>query len=398
VAPGWTCDVGQGIIGSVDGNIGRSLGWATLALATAAVVAAVTLLVLNLPTAAGQLAIGGAAPLAIGLVYPAVGALLVSQEPKSVTGWLFCSLGLSIAVTMLADEYAMRGLVSAPGSVPGAAFVAWLQAWMAGWWFAAGFPILFLTFPNGRLPSPRWRPVLGLLALLVVIQEAVLILPRRQLTTAFQNINLGVANPTGVYDPAIWTEGVGRAIAGALDILFTAVIAACGAALVLRLRHSKGIERQQSKWFAYTGALLVAAGVVALRARAARLTTLTELAFDFTVLTAALGIPIAAAFAILRYNLYGIDVIIGRTVVVGTMAVFITAIYIAIVAGLGSLPGLGTSHPGTLSDGDGAHRGRLPACARACSASRQPVHLRGPRQSLRGPRAVRAGTRRRWWR
>jgi hypothetical protein len=129
---------------------------------------------------------------------------------------------------------------------------------MAGWWFAAGFPLLFLTFPDGRLPSPRWRPVLGLLALLVVIQEAVLILPRRQLTTAFQNINLGVANPTGVYDMAIWTEGVGRAIAEALDLLFAAVIAACGAALVLRMRHSKGIERQQIKLFAYTGALLVA--------------------------------------------------------------------------------------------------------------------------------------------
>lgn len=172
----------------------------------------------------------------------------------------------------------MRGLVSAPGSVPGPSFVAWPQAWMAGWWFAAGFPILFLTFPDGRLPSRRRRPVLGLLALLVVIQEAVLTLPRRQLTTAFQNINLGVANPTSVYDAAIWTEGVGRAIAVALDISFTAVIAA----LVLRLRHSKGIERQQTKWFAYTGALLVAAVVIALGAQAARLTTLTELALDFT--------------------------------------------------------------------------------------------------------------------
>ena len=349
MAPGWTREVAQAIIGSVDRNIGRSLGWATLALATAAVIPAATLLVLNLPTGAGQLAVGGAASLAMGLVYPAVGALLVSRQPKSVTGWLFCSLGLSIAVTMLADEYAMRGLVSAPGSVPGAAFVAWLQAWMAGWWFAAGFPLLFLTFPDGRLPSPRWRPVLALLALLVVIQEAVLILPRRQLTTALQNINLGVANPTGVYDAAIWTEGVGRAIAVALDILFTAVIAACGAALVLRLRHSKGIERQQTKWFAYTGALLVAAVVIALGAQAARLTTLTELAFDFTVLTAALGIPIAAAFAILRYNLYGIDVVISRTVVFGTMAAFITAIYVAIVAGLGSLAGLGTQSNLALS-------------------------------------------------
>jgi hypothetical protein len=108
----------------VDGNIGRSLGWATLGLAAAAVIPAATLLVLNFPAGAGQLAIGGAAPLAIGLVYPAVGALLVSRQPKSVTGWLFCSLGLSIAVTMLADEYAMRGLVTAPASVPGAAFVA----------------------------------------------------------------------------------------------------------------------------------------------------------------------------------------------------------------------------------------------------------------------------------
>jgi signal transduction histidine kinase len=325
----------------MDRWLGRRLGWAALAVSAAMVLAALGLLALDGPAGGAPLVAGALLPALLALSYPAVGAVLVTRLPRNPIGWLFCAFGLTIAVTMLGGEYAVRGLVTAPGSLPGAVFAAWLQSWLLAWMFAAGFPLLFLVFPDGRLPSPRWRPMLWLVGLLLVIQQAIAMLPRTRLGAELRGVDLRVPNPTGVYDADLLAHGPLMPLGPALDVLFLSVIGACGAALLVRLRRSRGVERQQIKWLVYVCTLLVAGLVVYLAAQAAGLRSVQLAVFYLVVIGATLALPVAAAFAILRYRLYGIDVVISRTLLVGAMAAFITAVYAAIVVGLGSLVGLG---------------------------------------------------------
>src|SRR6266542_3926968 len=97
-----------------------------------------------------------------------------------------------------------------------------------------------------------------------------------------------------------------------------------------------GEERQQVKWIAYAGAVAVIGLLLA-----AGLTSEPVIAF----VTLVPLLPIAAAVAIFKYRLYDIDVVINKTVVYGLLAAFITAVYVAIVVGIGALIGQGTSKP-----------------------------------------------------
>lgn len=329
------------IIGSVESRTLRWLAWGLVGLSLAAVLVAIVFLILNLPFGSGQVVTGDVAPILVGLVYPVVGAIVISRQPQNAVGWLLSALGLSAALAQLAGEYAIRGLVSAPGSLPAAASVAWLQAWWPGWWFALGVPLLILVFPTGRLPSRRWRPLLGLLGLLLLIQEAILLFTQRQLTSTLQGIGLRVNNATGIFPESFWSGTSGRFLTAAIDLLFAAVIGTCGAALLLRLRRSGGVERQQIKWLAYAATLLVAELVVYFGLQAAGLIAAVQVGLNVVILTATVFIPVAIGVALLRYHLYGIDVLISRTLLVATMAAFITAVYVLIVAGLGSLIGSG---------------------------------------------------------
>jgi len=327
------------IIGSVEGRIQRRLAWALAALSLVALLAAGVLTVINFPVGSGRFVISELTPLLVGLIYPAVGALVLSRQPRSAVGWLLCALGLSVALTALADGYAIRGLISEPGSLPAAAMVAWLQSWSPGWWFTLGVPLLFLVFPDGRLPSRRWRPMPALLALLLLIQEAILLFTQRELTATMHGVGLRVNNPTGFIAQSFWSGPGGRSLTAALDLLFAVVIGVCGAAMLLRLRRSQGVERQQIKWLAYAATLLVAQLGAYFGFQGAGNTTASQLTLDVVILTAATAIPVAIAVALLRYHLYGIDVVMSKTLLVAAMAVFITAIYVLIVAGMGSLIG-----------------------------------------------------------
>ena len=339
--PHWTPIRVRTIIGSVESRTLRSLAWVLVGVSLAATLAAGLLMVINLPAGSGQVVTGDVAPLLVGLVYPLVGVTVVSRQPRNAVGWLLSAVGLSVALTQLAGEYAIRGLVTAPGSLPAAASVAWLQAWSSGWWFAFGVPLLLLVFPTGRLPSRRWRPLLGLLGLLLLIQEAILLFTQRQLTSTMQAIGLRVNNPTGIFPESFWSRPGGRLLTVAIDLLFAAVIGTCGAAMLLRLRRSRGVERQQIKWLAYTATLLVAELVVYFGLQAAGLIPAMQVGLKVVILTTTVFIPVAIGVALLRYHLYGIDVVISRTLLVAAMATFITAVYVLIVGGLGSLMGSG---------------------------------------------------------
>ena len=93
------------------------------------------------------------------LMFPVVGALILSRFPGRRLGWLYCLCGLASAVTLVSYAYAQRGLVDAPGQLPGALAAGWVSSWV---WMCGFSPLVtlgVLGFPDGRLPSRRWWPV-----------------------------------------------------------------------------------------------------------------------------------------------------------------------------------------------------------------------------------------------
>ncbi len=91
--------------------------------------------------------------------FATVGALVASRWPRNAIGWVFCWLGLSFSMVGASEEYALYSLVTEPGLLPGGKGALWLTAFFGGPILFAVFALVFLLFPDGRLPSRRWMPV-----------------------------------------------------------------------------------------------------------------------------------------------------------------------------------------------------------------------------------------------
>jgi len=93
----------------------------------------------------------------LGIGFPIAGAMVVScLPPKNPMGWMFCVFGLLLAAVLFVAEYAIYALLAEPGSLPGGEVAAWVCSWL----FAPNIGVaalMVLLFPNGRLPSARWR-------------------------------------------------------------------------------------------------------------------------------------------------------------------------------------------------------------------------------------------------
>ena len=137
-------------------RIAARLGWSLFAL-SALLLAVAFELNLNRPQYAGLGATTGELVLGpVLLLFGWFGALIVSRQPHQPIGWILCAFGGSSGPVAFANEYAIYGLITAPGAGPGAAAVAWFATW------AFAIPLglltaLLLLFPTGRPPSPRWR-------------------------------------------------------------------------------------------------------------------------------------------------------------------------------------------------------------------------------------------------
>jgi signal transduction histidine kinase len=276
------------------------------------------------------------------------GAVIASRRSTNPIGWLYCAMGFLGALTSFAQQYAIRGLVDHPGSLPGAVYFAWLERWSLWFVFPAGIALVLLLFPTGRPASPRWRLLVWLsvaCALLMVVGS--MFSPGRMgdalRPPSGPGADFGVQNPFGI-----------GALGGALDLadivgrmgaFLLILIAAIG--LVIHLVRARGDERQQLKWVAYVGsfiavgvlgsAFLGSGGPFGLPGNPA----LQD--FSFVVLLAGfvVGLPVATAIAVLKYRLYDIDLVINKSLVYGALAVFITTVYVAIVVGIGHLVGTG---------------------------------------------------------
>ncbi len=258
------------------------------------------------------------------LVFSAVGALIASRRPDNPLGWLFCGFGLISTANAFLSGYAEWGIFYRPGSLPGAELAYWFG--QAVWLPTLGLSsaLIFLLFPTGRVPSPRWRPVLwATVASCVAGGIGAAISPTLYGIDSISNPVLGA--------PA----QVGELLVGTgLAVVVVGVVASV-VSLVLRFRRSVGDERQQLKWF-----LFAAVATIVLVMPTWIIQTIPGF-FHVLAAIGALLIPVAVGVAILKYRLYDIDVVINKTVVYAALAMFISGVYVAIVVGVGSLVGRG---------------------------------------------------------
>ena len=257
--------------------------------------------------------------------FATVGALVASRRPGNTVGWLFCALGLCGTLTMASEGYAVYALATRPGSLPGGEGMVWLSGLLGGPIAFAMFTLVLLLFPDGRLLSRRWRPAVWLDLMAVALIFAFAFKPGPIGTSL-----LDVANPFGIEGAGTLLDSLG----GAGIFLALAAAVAGAVSLVLRLRRSRGDERQQLKWFAFAGAVCCAAytaGPVLWS-----LSPSSGLGWIWTVLflSATSTIPAAAGIAILKHRLYDIDVIINRTLVYGALTVSLGLVYLGSVVGL----------------------------------------------------------------
>jgi signal transduction histidine kinase len=262
------------------------------------------------------------------LAMPLVGALIAARRPSSPLGWLFIAIGMTMSIYILADGYAVYAVRTAVPAPRGGHVSAWLAnwVWVPGWGMTA---LVFLLFPTGKLPSPGWRPVAWAAGLVTALVWASLAFERGPLANY-----LFVFNPYGRFligEDSTWIKLRGMGLFSAIGVVVIA-------SLFIRLRRATGDERQQLKWITYAGAVVVAViavwvVLVALRIR----NTPAENASEFV----AVLVPISAGVAVLKYRLYDIDVVINKTLVYGALAAFLTAVYVAIVVGIGATVGTG---------------------------------------------------------
>jgi hypothetical protein len=300
------------------------LAWSLCAGCVAGIGGLLVLKVLNGPADLRSAPLA-AAPLA----FSVVGALVASRQQRNPVGWQLLAAGVFMTANLLGESYARYALITAPGSLPGGRYGAWL-----GWTYAPILAILAifvpLYFPTGRLLSPRWRPVvwsgIGFLAF-AVAGNALWPGPEPPL------LGLGAAPNPVVYLPqAKPLFELFRNLAG---LCLLPGIAGAIAALVVRFRRSRGIERQQLKWFVYAAVLAPLPGFV-YEAAPSIFGLLRTLILPL--------VPISVGVAILRYRLYEIDRILNRTLVYGLLTVALGLCYAAgslvfvLVAGAGSDP------------------------------------------------------------
>jgi len=246
------------------------------------------------------------------LAFPVVGALIASRQPRNAIGWLFLVAGLGRSVDYAFHGYATHALLTAPGSLPGGA-LAGLAAdltWVPS--LLGGTALLFLLFPDGRLPSRRWRPLVWLIGAVTLAFVAGTVLNADPLYYF-----PAVENPLGV-------EGAGASrIVDAAGVAAIGLILSAVASLVVRFRRARGQERQQLKWLVYAAALLFLSTPIQ--------PLLEGVVSDvlFAVLISLL--PIAVGIAILRHRLYDIDLVIRRTLVYGVLTATLAATYLASV-------------------------------------------------------------------
>ena len=298
----------------------RHLAWTLLALTIAALGATIVIAVLNRHSQVtsdwGTSYI--VVPLALcSLSFPAVGAAITLQRPENSIGWICLGIGMAVVFTLLNSVYAQYTLRTAPGSLPGGVIAGWIDSWSYMLFVGPLGTFLPLLFPNGRLPSRRWRIVAvasGISIIIAILSDALNPGPL---------VNFpGFDNPFGIR---------GSDWLGVFYLLFTASLVASAASVLGRFHGASHSERQRIKWFAY--AVIMLALVFAITISIDILnpgSSSTRVAQDAVTFLFS-GLPIAIGIAILRNDLYDIDRVINRTVVYGVLTALLALCYFGLI-------------------------------------------------------------------
>lgn len=264
-----------------------------------------------------------------GVVLVGLGGMVFARHPRHPIAWILVGTGLLSGIELLNLGLLAFSSLKAPGQViPAPPVSHWLAQWI---WSPRGMiPLTFLLllFPDGKLPSSRWR---------IVAWGAAVGLAGSTLADAFapstwEGLGGVVVNPFAIQSPLIsWTQTVSGSLLG-LGIL------ASMASIFIRLRRSESLVRQQLKVMAYALGivlvLLILAGVsffVITDSSAAE-----EISYSIVNITIAL-VAIAVAIAVMRYRLYDIDLVINRTLVYGVLTVTVAGVYALTVGILGAI-------------------------------------------------------------
>jgi signal transduction histidine kinase len=260
--------------------------------------------------------------------YAIAGRLIARRQPRNPIGWVFLLISAGSGLTALADGYAGHHL-------PGWTAAAWFQNWSNGLGYPVGFSVLLMLFPNGRLPSPRWRPLLVIAVVAAVSRVVIELVDTAAVTGHFSGSTLLAANPTGIVPLSFENSAAGVALYAATWFLSLLALAGAAAALLTRLFKSRAEERQQLKWLALVAGLIVpgfAAHFLIQVLWGGSVLDYGALIFHPLLV---LGLPVATAIAILKYRLYGIDLLINRTLVYTVLTIVVVGFYVGVVGLLG---------------------------------------------------------------
>jgi hypothetical protein len=312
----------------------QAVGWVLAALAVLLLVPTLVLLGLNTSHIDAGRIFADVVLAVAAVAYAGAGRVITSRLPGNAIGWLLGLVGLSIATATFAEQYALYGLVTARGSVPAVGAVAVLAGGTASTTIALLFPLILL-FPDGRLPSPRWRPVLWAMIVFLVGWASQLFQAGTKITGGLTNAldadHADYPNPIGILPRHGWYSGLLAVIFGLGVVLGILVVAS-----VFVRRRSAGPElRKQLAWLGYVGVLT---GLAVLAQVLNGLLAPPSLSngwlgttiWGFMELIPVAGIPAAVAVAVLKYRLYEIDKIISRTLAYA----IVTGLLIGLYAGL----------------------------------------------------------------
>ena len=315
-----TGEQGRGV-GGTNSRVAAWLAWALVALSVVLLVGGLVLSRAASSTVA-DLQFGGEtksanvlADLVTLLIFSVVGAVVVSRQPRNTIGWLFCGVGVAVGLNSFAGDYAEFWLMSGFGMRSLGETAAWFSSWL--WILLVSSPIfVLLLFPDGRPPSPRWRPVAWCATLGITGFSLSLALGAGPLEDFPQ-----ILNPYSVDSPIVGIVG------GAAGVVAIGSMVASAVSLIVRLRRAEGEQRQQVKWLAYGGAMVVGTILVG------GVITIWSVNVSIMVMNVALlGLPVFTGIAIVKHRLYDIDIVINRTLVYGTLSVTLAALYLGGVA------------------------------------------------------------------
>ena len=268
--------------------------------------------------------------------YASIGAFVSSRLPNSPIGWLMLAAGIGFMISFTSSDYAEYTLYTDPGALPFASFAVWLQAWI--FLLPIGAVVLLVSlFPTGSAASPRWRWLPN--AIVVAFALAIVTSMFRAGPVDFTDVP-GVPdpqNPLGIQalDPVLqavqWVVGLVALAAAVLAVV----------SLVMRYRASRGVERQQIRLLAYVVLIaivfLILTIVTSFGLEPGQSTTLNDLLFLGFFLSLGIGIPAAAAVAVLRYRLWDLDVVLKKTIVAAVMLLLLAAASGVVLLAIGNL-------------------------------------------------------------